>query len=326
MSAQRLLIGGLVIAAAVIAALLFLAPRFSPTPVLSGYVEGEPLYPAAPLAGRIVEIKVKRGDVVRAGDPLFSVDPSQIAAQKQQSEAGVASAAALAVDARRGARPAEQQVIEANLAAARAQLAQAEKTLARIRPLTDSGAASRQQLDEAVAARDSSLAQAKAIEKQLQVARLAQRKDQIAAADARVREAQASVAAADARLAELSPTAPTNGRIEDVYYQQGEWLAPNQPVLSFIPDDRVRIRFFAPERQLASLQIGGEVSFTCDGCAGPMKATINYVSPRPEFTPPTIYSREARDRLVYLIEAQPLDMKGLKPGQPIDVTPPGAAK
>jgi HlyD family secretion protein len=52
-----------------------------------------------------------------------------------------------------------------------------------------------------------------------------------------------------------------------------------------------------------------------------MKAKINFVSPRPEFTPPTIYAREARDRMVFLIEAEPIDAPRLAPGQPVDVTP-----
>jgi len=326
MSAQRILVAGLVLAAIVIGAVLLLAPRFNATPMLSGYVEGEPLYPAAPVSGRIVEMKVKRGDVVKAGDALFAVDPSQTEAQKQQSEASTAAAEALASDARQGARPAELGVIAANLAAARAQQAEAEKTLARVRPLTEAGAASRQQLDTAVAARDSAVAQVKAVEKQLSVAKLAQRKDQIAAADSRVREAQAGISAADARLADMSPKAPAAGRIEDVFFQPGEWAPANQPVLSLIPDERVRIRFYAPELSLAAYKVGAEVSFTCDGCAAGMKAKINYVSPRPEFTPPTIYARGARDRMVFLVEAEPVDVKGLTPGQPVDVTPLGAVR
>ena len=43
------------------------------------------------------------------------------------------------------------------------------------------------------------------------------------------------------------------------------------------------------------------------------------MAPRPEFTPPVIYSREARDRLVYLVEARPAAR--LNPGQPVDVEP-----
>jgi HlyD family secretion protein len=61
------------------------------------------------------------------------------------------------------------------------------------------------------------------------------------------------------------------------------------------------------------------VRFACDGCPNGLTATIDFVSPRAEFTPPVIYSRESRDRLVYLVEARP--SVRLLPGQPVDVEP-----
>jgi HlyD family secretion protein len=72
--------------------------------------------------------------------------------------------------------------------------------------------------------------------------------------------------------------------------------------------------------------VGANVAFTCDGCAKDLAAKISYVSPRPEFTPPVIYSRESRDRMVFLVEAQPEKADGLAPGLPIDVTPIRAAQ
>ena len=109
-----------------------------------------------------------------------------------------------------------------------------------------------------------------------------------------------------------------------MFFQKGEWAVANQPILALLPDDRIRIRFFAPEQTLSAYAIGRKVRFGCDGCAGGMTATITYVSPRPEFTPPIIYSRQARDRLVYLIEAQP--SVRLNPGQPVDVAPSGPSR
>jgi HlyD family secretion protein len=51
-----------------------------------------------------------------------------------------------------------------------------------------------------------------------------------------------------------------------------------------------------------------------------MTATVNYVSPDPEFTPPVIYSRDTRNKLSYLIEARPdAASSALKPGQIVDV-------
>jgi len=108
--------------------------------------------------------------------------------------------------------------------------------------------------------------------------------------------------------------------------EPGEWAAANQPVVALIPDDRVKVRFFAPQRDLARYPVGQRITFTCDGCARRLSATIDYVSPRPEFTPPIIYSRESRDRMVFLIEARPDTPRTLSPGQPVDVTPLGGGK
>jgi len=204
-------------------------------------------------------------------------------------------------------------------------LNEADTSLKRIQLLTEAGAASRAQLDSAVAARATAQANVRAIEKQLQAAKLGARSDQAQAAQDRVRQAEAALGAAEARLTDIAPSAPSSGRVEDVFFQPGEWVPANQPVLAFIPDDRVRLRFFAPQDGITAYAVGSEVSFTCDGCAKDLKAKITYVSPRPEFTPPVIYSREARDRMVFLVEALPTTSQGLTPGQPIDVAPLKAA-
>jgi HlyD family secretion protein len=316
---QQIVVGVLLVSAVALAGFLIFGRGVNAGGTLSGYVEGEALYPASPLSGRLVEINVQRGDVVAAGAPLFVIDPAQGEAAREQAAADVAAAKALAADARRGQRPAELGVIEAQLASARAVLNEAETSLARVRPLTEAGAASKASLDQAVAARDTARANVRSIEKQLQVARLGARADQREAADERVRQAEAGLAAAAARLSDLSPTAPSAGRIEDVFFQQGEWVPANQPVLAMIPQDRVRLRFFVPQADVARYAVGSEVRFSCDGCERDLAATISYVSPRPEFTPPVIYSREARDRMVFMVEARPVKAEGLVPGLPIDV-------
>jgi HlyD family secretion protein len=316
---QQIVVGVLLLSAVALVGFLLFGRGSHEGGTLSGYVEGEALYPASPLSGRLVEINVQRGDAVAAGAPLFVIDPAQGEAAREQAAADVAAAKALAADARRGQRPAELGVIEAQLSSARAVLNEAETSLARVRPLAEAGAASKASLDAAVAARDTARANVRAIEKQLQAARLGARADQREAAEERVRQAEAGLAAASARLSDLSPVAPSAGRIEDVFFQQGEWVPANQPVLAMIPQDRVRLRFFAPQADVARYAVGTEVRFTCDGCERDLAATISYVSPRPEFTPPVIYSREARDRMVFMVEARPAKAEGLVPGLPVDV-------
>lgn len=321
MKPQQILVGILLLAALGLGAVLLFGRGDGGSHMLSGYIEGEPLYPASPVSGRLAALDVQRGDSVGPGKRLFAIDPAQSEAVRDQAAAEAAAAKALASDARRGQRPAELGVIEAELAAARARLTEADLALKRVRPLSEAGAASRAQLESAEAARATAAANARAIEKQLQAARLGAREDQARAADDRVRQAEAMLGAAEARLLDIAPTAPSSGRIEDVFFQAGEWVPANQPVLSFIPDDRVRLRFFAPQEAIATYAVGSEVAFTCTGCPSDLKARVVYVSPRPEFTPPVIYSREARQRMVFMIEAQPASSKGLTPGQPVDVSP-----
>jgi HlyD family secretion protein len=204
-----------------------------------------------------------------------------------------------------------------SLAAAR----EARIALDRADQLVRRGIYARVRLDEARAAYQTAQARLDAARRRIEVAALGQREEQIRAADARVAQASARVSETGARLQTLSPVAPSAGRIEDVFFQRGEWAAANQPVVALIPDDRVFVRFFVPEAQVAAYRPGQRVRFGCDGCPDNLAATISYVSPRPEFTPPIIYSREARDRLVFMVEARPEDGANLVPGLPVDVEP-----
>ena len=318
---QRLLIVALLAIAAVLVVVLVLVPRLTRAPVLSGYVEGESLYLASPVSGSVTEITVQKGDRVVANQRLFVIDPRQVMAQRDQARAELGAASAQAQDARKGLRPSEVAVYEANIAAAEARAREAETTLRRVGVLEHKGIYAPARLDDARAAYDASAAQVVAAKRQRDSAILGARTDQVAAADSRVAQAQAGLGAADARLTDISPLAPGAGRIEEVFFQKGEWAVANQPVVAIIPDDRIKLRFFVPEESVSAYAPGRQVKFACDGCVAGLTAVITYISPRPEFTPPVIYSREARDRLVYLVEARP--SARLNPGQPVDVTPLG---
>jgi HlyD family secretion protein len=319
MKRPPVLVVGLVAAAATIVGLIVWVPRMGQPKTLSGYIEGEPLYLAAPVAGTVRAVNVVRGQEVAQGQALFVVDPAQVRAQYDQAAAEAQAAAAQAQDARKGQRPLELAVFEANIAAAEARARDAQADLRRIQPLVRQGWYAPARLDDARAAADAADAQVRAAKRQRDAATLGARDDQVRAADARVAQTQAAVTGAGARLADVAPTAPKKARVEDVFFHAGELAPANQPILSLLPDERIKVRFFVPERELSAYRIGRSVRFACDGCAKDLSARIEFVSPRPEFTPPVIYSREARDRLVYLVEARPSTR--LNPGQPVDVEP-----
>ncbi len=303
-----------------------LGPAAHRPPRLSGYVEGETLYVAAANAGPVSTIAVQRGDRVKAGQPLFALDAAQLTAARDQAAAQVAVATSQLNDARKGQRPQELAVYDAEKAAAEAQVRQAQSDYDRVAPLVRKGIYAPAKLDQVKAALDTARANAAEVARRKNVGELGQRPDAIAAAESAETSAKEVLAAAQSRLDQISPRAPTAGLVQDVFYQPGEWTAANQPIVALLSDARVRLRFFVPEKDVARYQPGTAVRFTCDGCGPERSAVINYVSPRSEFTPPVIYSREARQRLVFLVEARPDPGRPLAPGQPVDIVPLGDAK
>lgn len=308
-------IAAIVLGAAVVVAILWLAwrPNAAERPTLSGYVEGEPLYLASPIAGALTEVAVVRGQRVAAGAPLFIVDPRSLVAQQAEAAGQVSQAGAQVAAA--GASRAQ---LQAAADAARANAAEAKREAERADRLhrQNAGAIAQQDVDKARATAAAAEAQYLAAEQQVRAAGA-----QVGAAQGQRAQAEGALADAAARLSQVAPRAPSPARVEDVYFQAGEWASANQPIVSLLPDSRVRLRFFVGEMDVARYRPGLSVRFACDGCQGPLTATINYVSPRPEFTPPEIYSREDSQKLVFLVEAQPARPDLLTPGQPVQVTP-----
>jgi HlyD family secretion protein len=309
--------GRAVIVIVVIAVLAFLAWRWlGPGPrerTLSGYIEGESLFLAAPVSGTVSAIAAAEGQRVAAGAQLFSIAPATLSAESEQAFAQVAEARTQIASAQANAQQAE-----AEAAAAAAEADRARRDLNRLLsvrgddPAAVAGKdfdAARAELNEAnarlKAARDTALA----------------RRAQVGAARAQEQQARGGQREVAIRVDQLSPPAPSAARVEEVFYRPGEWVAANQPVVSLLPDDRVKVRFFVPEAEVARYRPGKAVRFGCDSCPGGLTARISYVSPRPEFTPPIIFSRDSRDRLVFMVEAVPQRAAKLMPGLPVDVEP-----
>jgi HlyD family secretion protein len=289
-----------------------------------GYVEAETLYVAAPVSGRLAERPVERGASVAAGAVLFALDPETTDADTARAEAQVSAAQAEAANlALARQRQAELDVSRAAEAAAAAALTKASHDFSRVSALAQKGFASRAQLDAARAARDSaaaSLAQARA---QIAAGQLSTgREAQIAGARAQIAGAEATLRGQRQRRREIAPVAPARGVVEQTFYNPGEWVPANAPVVAVLPDDRRKLRFYVPQERIAALRPGLEIRYTCDGCGGMRGARISFISPRTEFTPPVIYSENARAKLVFLVEALlPPSDQPLPPGLPVEVIP-----
>jgi len=289
-----------------------------------GYVEGETSLIAPPVAGRLLERPVDRGGRVKKGDGLFVIDPVVAKAEVARADAVLAEAKARYDNLLTGKRQEEQDVIRGQRREVEASLALAEVELKRQAQLLERGFATRQAYDQADAQVRQLRSRAASLAAQEKVGDLAARPDEIDAARALVGQSQANLDQAKKKLDDLMPVAPEDALVENTFFNVGEWVPAGSPVVSLLPDFRVKLRFFVPEEDVARARPGNVVNFTCDSCPPGLKATIIYVSPRAEYTPPVIYSQSARTKLVFLVEARPTTMiTALPPGLPVTVEPFG---
>ncbi len=129
------------------------------------------------------------------------------------------------------------------------------------------------------------------------------------------------VAQAEWDLSQKRQTAPQAGLIFDTLYREGEWVAAGRPVVALLPPQNIKVRAFVPETQIGAIHINDNVRVFVDGVREPFVGKVSFISPRAEYTPPVIYSRESRSKLVFMIEAvfDPKTAANLHPGQPVDV-------
>jgi len=288
---------------------------------LQGYVEGEYVRVAAPFAGTLVKLDAQRGQRIDAGAPLFALEAGNEDAARREAEERMKRVQAQVDDLRKGARPTEIEAVRMQLAQAQVAAAHSEKELARQLDLVSKGFVTQQRADDARAARDRDRGRVAELSAQLETTRAGARPDEIRAAEAEAAAAGQALKQADWKLRQKTVAATVGGTVTDTLFVQGEWVPAGAPVVSVLPPANVKVRFFIPESRLGAVRIGQKVSLACDGCGAPVSAAVTYIAPQAEFTPPVIYSKDSRAKLVFLAEAkpQPVDAAKLHPGQPVDV-------
>jgi HlyD family secretion protein len=290
-----------------------------------GYVEGEYVLVAAPAAGRLERRFVDRGAQVLDGAPLFVLEQENEKAARQEAQERLNNAQARLANLEGARRSPEIEAIRAQQREAMVARDLSAEQLAQQQRLYAAKFVSQATVDAARSAWQRDVARVAEITAQLQSAQLSiGREKEIAAARADVDAQRAVLAQSEWRLAQRAVQAPAGALVQDTFYSPGEWVQSGAPVVSLLPPDAVKLRFYVPEPALPRMTPGTTVQAICDGCGAPILARITFVSRQAEYTPPVIYSRDQRSRLVYLVEAHPqaADAARLKPGQPVDVTLP----
>ncbi len=298
----------------------------------SGYVEATDVRLAPEVGGRLLDVAVKEGDRISAGDVVARLDDTDtsIAIRRAQAERdqAVAELRLLQAGARaediRQAR-AEVDSTQAEVAAAEAERQSARADLARFEALLASNAGSRKQRDDAAtkvavaeahvnSARERVRAAAEA------VARLkaGARPEEIAAARARVAATDAQIAALAKSTSDAILKSPVTGFVTAKLADAGEVIARGTPVVVITDLDHAWANVYVDEPLVPLLKLGQKVTLVTD--AGQrLDGAITFISPKAEFTPRNVQTAEERTKLVYRIKVTADNREGvLKPGMPVE--------
>lgn len=243
--------------------------------VASGRVMAAAKSSVASLAlARVVEVAVREGDAVRAGQLLVRLDEAEARATLAQARGRVQEAAAR-LDQVRGVttRTAGEAVRQAEL-----EISQAERGLDRVRRLLDAGAASAAQLDDATQAL--ALARSRAETATIQAGSFQGEGAEARLAAAALRQAQAAEVVARARLDERQLRAPAAGRVLLRDVEAGDVVQPGRALLLLAEDGPARLSVQPDEKNLAVLRVGQAAEAAADAFpAEPFRAEVSWIAP-----------------------------------------------
>jgi HlyD family secretion protein len=290
--------------------------------VLSGRLEA-PLVDLAPkVAGRVLEVKVREGDRVKAGDLVARLDLGETALAPERDAKGLESAEAHYSDLRVGSRAAEIKGAEQEVADRRAAVDLAKPELDRQQILLSKKVGTPRDVDVARTNLERAEANLKMSEERLLLAREGFRQWQTEQARADVSRARTVLKQSEVVAKESEIRAPADGVILHRMAEPGLLLGAGQPAVTMAFLDRLYVRTFIPETQLGRVRMGSPAEVSVDSFKGrTFPAKVTEISPDAEFTPKPVDTPRERVNMVY---AAKVDLDAgwnapLVPGQPADV-------
>ena len=230
--------------------------------VIQGEMEVEEYRVSGKVPGRILELRVKEGDLVQAGDTLAIIEAPEVAAKMVQAQSAADAATAMEQMASNGARKEMVQSAFQLLEQAKAGLEIAEKSYNRMKILFEEEVVSAQKFDEAEALYKSAQAQVKAAQSQYDMAVNGARSEERRAAQAAAGQARGAVQEVQGYIRETVQVAQMAGEVTDVYPKVGELVGTGTPIMSVAVMDDQWATFIIREDQLKGIKVGQEIKVT----------------------------------------------------------------
>ena len=303
-------------AVVVIVALIGLIALDRDPDIIQGQVEVSEYRVSSKVPGRILEIRVKEGDYVKAGDTLAILDAPDVRAKMEQAQSAESAAAALELKAKNGARKEQIQGAFSVLQQAKAGFEIAEKSYNRVQRLFDEGVMSAQKRDEAFASYKAMEAQMKAAQSQYDMAVNGARMEDKLAASAQVGRARGAVQEVNSYIHETVQIAQKEGEVTDIYPKVGELVGTGSPIMSIAMMDDMWGSFNIREDQLNGMQVGTEFMAFVPAFNKDVKMKVYHLKDQGSFAVWKATKANGQyDLKMFEVKARPVEkMEGLRPG------------
>ena len=284
--------------------------------IIQGQVEVSEYRVSSKVPGRILELRVKEGDYVKAGDTLAILDAPEVRAKMTQAQQAENAAAAMDEMANNGARKEQVRAAFAVLQQAKAGLEIAQKSYNRVQRLYDEGVMTAQKRDEAFANYKAFEAQVKAAQSQYDMAMNGARLEEKKAAAAQVGRAQGAVAEVSSYINETVQTAQMAGEVSDVFPKVGELVGTGAPIMSVSLMNDVWGTFNVREDQLNGMRIGSTVTAFVPAFNREIRMKVYYIKDQGSYAVwKATKSNGQYDLKTFEVKARPIDkIEGLRPG------------
>jgi len=316
----------LIVLAALIAAGVYLYPRFTKDSrpqneiVLSGNIEAHESLVSFKVQGRIVELAVEEGQSVEKDSPLARLEDADYRQRVRIDEASVHVRQSNLALTLAGTREQEVKALQQNMLDAQADLQQKKLDYDRAQRLFSEDAVSAQDRDLADTAFKRSQAAFQAAQQKYNEAVEGSRKEEIAIAEANLKEAHANLGMSRVNLDYTVLRAPSAGVITVRQAELGEVVVPGTPVVTLADLDHIWLRAYIAETDLGRVRWGQAAVVTTDTFPGKQyHGRISFIASEAEFTPKSVQTYKERVMLVYRIKID-IDNPNheLKPGMPAD--------
>ena len=289
--------------------------------VVQGQVEVSEYRVSSKVPGRILEIRVKEGDFVKAGDTLVIIDAPDVKAKQAQAESAESAASAIDQMAQNGARQEQVRAAYEVLQQVKAGFEIAEKSYGRMQRLFDEGVMSEQKRDEAYANYKAMEAQMKAAQSQYDMARNGARREEKMAAAAQVNRAKGAVAEVNSYVNETVQVATRDGEVSEIFPEVGELVGTGSPIMTISVINDPWATFNVREDQLGDMAIGNVIHAFVPAFNTTMDFKVYYLKDQGSYAAwKATKANGDYDLKTFEVKARPVKkLDGLRPGMSVVV-------